>query len=122
MNRCQGMCRGLATLIGGGRSVTSPNVSSKATVADMLAAATKLDSIADEMERTGQEVGAAAAAAVGVNIGLQTATESHAMCGTLGDSVSGNVKKIREQASQLRATAAEYEEKELQSQNQMSGN
>jgi hypothetical protein len=96
--------------------MTNPSMGTRATASDMLDAAAKLDHIADDLERTGHEVGGAATAAAAVNIGFRFASESVATCGHLNSCIADTVRRMREQAQQLRRTAAEYTELDHQAQ------
>jgi hypothetical protein len=99
--------------------MASVNDSDRATVDDLLAAATKLDHLADEMEHTGQQVGGAAAAAASVMPGFSMAGASVATCGHLNSVIAENVRQIRAQADHLRTTAAHYTELDHDAQTQV---
>jgi hypothetical protein len=81
-----------------------------ATAGDLLAAAAKLRNLADEMEKTGREVGGAATAAAAAMPGFRIAGASVATCGHLGSCIGDTVRQIREQADRLQASANHYTE------------
>jgi hypothetical protein len=81
---------------------------SRATAEDLLAAAAKLRSLADEMEKTGREVGGAATAAAAAMPGFTIAGASVATCGHLNSCIADTVREIREQADHLQRSAAHY--------------
>jgi hypothetical protein len=90
-----------------------------ATMSELLDAATKLDHLADEMEQTGHTIGGAAAGAAAAMPGFSIASASMATCGHLNSSVAETVRQIREQANQLRRSAAEYSDLDSQAQKQV---
>jgi hypothetical protein len=90
--------------------VASPLADSKAIIDDLLAAAARLDKVANEMESTGTKIGGSAAAALAANFGFKMAIESHATVGHLNTTIAHTVRDMRAHARELRATAAKYQE------------
>jgi len=88
----------------------------RATASDLLEAASKLDGIADEIEKTGHEVGAASTGAAAVNPGFRFAAESVATCNHLNSCIADTVRQMRDQARQFRQTANLYTELDRQAQ------
>jgi hypothetical protein len=82
----------------------------RATADDLLDAAAKLDHIADDVERSGRDIGGAATGAAAVNAGFSFAAESVATCTHLNSCVADTARQLREQAQQLRQTASHYTE------------
>jgi uncharacterized protein YukE len=90
--------------------VVTPLSDSKATIDDLLAAAAKLDALANEMEHTGQKIGGSAAAALAANFGFKMAIESHATVAHLNTTIAHTVRDMRAHARELKTTAAKYQE------------
>jgi len=95
--------------------MTSPSAGNRATLSDLLDAATKLDHLADEIEKTGHTIGGAAAAAAAANFGFSLSASSIATCGHLNSSIAHTVADLRNQSRQLRQTAATYTDLDSQS-------
>jgi len=90
--------------------MTSASVGHHTTINELLAAATKLDNLADEMERTGHQIGGAAGAASSLMPGFSMGVEAVAACGNMHKCIGDTVRDLRTQARQLRSAAAEYTE------------
>jgi hypothetical protein len=88
--------------------VTTLPLGNMVTIADLLAAAAKLDRLADEIEQAGKEIDGAAAAAAVANFGLRISAASTATCGQLNSCVGDTVRNMRGQAAEFRKTAATY--------------
>jgi hypothetical protein len=87
-----------------------------ATIGELLAAAAKLDRVADEIEQTGHQVGGAAAAATALMPGFTLGLQSVTTCGHLHQCIGDTVRDMRIQAQHLRDTAATYTESDRQAQ------
>ena len=91
----------------------------RARLSELIDAATKLDHLANDMERTGHAIGGAAAGAAAAMHGFTIAPASVATCGHLNSCIADTVRQIREQAEHLRRSAAEYTELDSQAQTQV---